>query len=98
MPSSPIPTSVMILGKTYTIALNELDGLLGCVDHSSQHIQINTGQHPESERDSLLHEIFHAVCFQTHLKLSERQVHALGAGLYQILTQNPDLVNYVRGA
>ena len=87
------PESVRVLGKTFTVtleparALNRLE--VGLCDEHTQTITVLEGLHPEDERETLLHEVLHAVDHAMHCELSEHQVSALSRGLLAVLIDNP---------
>ncbi len=92
-----------ILGKTYQIVRTEhVDGLsageyFGSCDHTRSILTINARQEIQQERDTVLHEVLHAIDYTMQLGLKERQVHALGSGLLAVLTDNPELAFYLAG-
>jgi hypothetical protein len=85
---------VKILGKTYSLQIvdkvDEQDSLGECND-SLQRILVKSGQKPDQAMDTVIHEITHAIDYQMHLGLSERQVHCVAAGLTAVLLENPNL-------
>jgi uncharacterized protein YpuA (DUF1002 family) len=82
-----------IVGKTYTLSLvdqvDDQDSLGECND-VLQRILVKSGQKPDQLMDTILHEVVHAVDYQMHLGLTERQVHAVAAGLTAVFLDNPD--------
>jgi len=46
---------------------------------------------------SLLHEVIHAVDNHLNIKLTEKQVHKMANGLFEVLSDNPDLIPAVLG-
>lgn len=95
---SRLPETLRIFGKRYAIQ-RVVDpfkqGQYGECDDQACTIRIATDAHPDQELDTLVHELIHAVDFAMRLNLSERQVHALGAGLSGVLCDNPKLVRYI---
>lgn len=87
-------SKVFILGKEYSVetSVPNLMGIvsqdghtLGSSNSINQTIIINSQQHPEGVADTLLHEMLHAIDFQTQLELTERQVHVLASSLLQVM-------------
>ncbi len=92
------PNVVSVIGKTYAIlTVDSVDSEDSCGEHElqRQEIKIKKDLHAEAARDTLLHELIHAVDEQLDLRLKHRQVHALAAGLLQVLRENPDLVRFL---
>lgn len=93
------PAKLKILGKPFIIHwLTEgLDpDLVGECDTDKQVIRVRDGQPLESEQDTLLHELMHAVDEAVDAKLKESQVKRLATGLLAVLKENPTLVAYLR--
>jgi len=72
------------------------DGLNGECDVDKQQIFVRDGQPLESEQDTVLHELLHAVDEAMGLKLKESQVKGAATGLLAVLKDNPSLVTYLR--
>lgn len=85
--------TLKIIGKTYSFAVvdkvDDLDSLGECND-VLQRILVKAGQRPDQLMDTTLHEIVHAIDYQMHLGMTERQVHAIAAGLTAVFLDNPD--------
>lgn len=102
---------VVVAPATYDIAidhdgrLDDLDELDGLCDFSRRRIWIKDHLAPSSERDTVLHEILHAVVDQLDLKrrfkeevdkqFEEDVVYALTPRLLALLRDNPQLVTYL---
>lgn len=65
-------------------------------DPTLQRITVKKGQPLETEQDTLLHEITHALDSELNLKLSEKQVRGLATGILAILKDNPKVYQYLR--
>lgn len=94
------PERVRILGKRFTVTYASGapldDGLNGECDSDNQKILIRDGQPLESEQDTLLHEILHAVDEAMGLKLKEAQVKGAATGLLAVLKDNSGLGSYLK--
>jgi hypothetical protein len=89
-----IPEKIRILGKSYGVQIVQgLENCGECVD-SKQTIRVQAGMPHGLERDTVLHEIIHALDYGMHLSMTERQVSALAAGLVAVLVDNPSLLTY----
>lgn len=94
---------VRVLGKVYKIERGQnsagLGGMqvFGTCDYAKSLICIDSTQDPQQERDTVMHEIVHAIDFAMHLEMDERQVHALGAGLAALFADNPTLPFWLAG-
>lgn len=94
------PERVRVMGKRINIqycAGEPLDdGLNGECDVDKQQILVREGQPLESEQDTVLHELLHAIDESMGLKLKESQVKGAATGLLAVLKDNPSLVTYLR--
>jgi hypothetical protein len=94
------PERIEVIGKRFSVEyptgapLDE--GLNGECDTDKQKILVRDGQPLESEQDTLLHEVLHAVDEAMGLKLKEYQVKGAATGLLAVLKRNPALVAYLR--
>lgn len=90
---------IKILGKTFTV-LPETSATLkdehGETLISSQLIRYRSDDHPETQRDTLLHEVLHGVELQLYLKLTETQVHGLTVGLLQVIRDNQEFIQWLQ--
>lgn len=90
----------MVIGKTYDVhyvsgkPLEEDD--LGEFDPTLQKITVRKGQPLETEQDTLLHEVTHAIDSELNLNLNEKQVRGLATGLLAVLKDNPKFYTYLR--
>lgn len=92
--------AVKVIGKTYSIVYATGKPLaedeLGELDPDKQQITIKKGQPLETEQDTLLHEICHALDNELALKLSEKQVRGIATGILAVLKDNKTLDSYLR--
>ena len=91
------PEKVRILGKVFTVTNGPLDDdLNGECDTDKQTLAIREGQPLESEQDTVLHEILHAIDEAMGLRMREAQVKGSATGLLAVMKDNPSLVSYLR--
>lgn len=67
------------------------DRLKGQARHNDLEIRLDKGMRFPHQRETLLHEVLHAVDVDRGLELSEDAVHQLSVGLAAVLLDNPDL-------
>jgi hypothetical protein len=83
-----------IIGKTYALrfvdTVDEKEDLLGLCQDGKQDIQVSIHQPPDALKDTILHEIIHAIDYQMQLGLKERQVHGIAAGIVAVFLDNPE--------
>jgi hypothetical protein len=101
-----MPVKIDVMGKLYTI-INELppppedeDGAdddrdSGECDFSGCEIRVDPTEAEPMQRDTLLHEVIHAVEDAMGLKVTEHRVALLATGLLQVLRHNPNFVAYL---
>jgi hypothetical protein len=89
-----------VIGKTYDIHYGTGKPLgkddIGDFDPAEQRITIRTGQKIETEQDTLLHEVLHAIDSELNLNTSEEQIAGLATGLLAVLKDNPKFYSYLR--
>jgi hypothetical protein len=93
------PIKVKVLGKPFRVewVTEGLDiDLVGECDSDGQVIRVRDGQPHEQERDTLLHEITHAVDEAMGTNLKEAQVRKIATGLLAVFLDNPRLMSYLR--
>lgn len=92
------PQRVKIVGKNYSVVVvdkvDEEDSL-GDSDEPSQQITIRRCQHFEAAKDTVLHEIVHAIDHAMGMDLAEQQVVGIAAGVLQVLRENPKLARFL---
>lgn len=87
---------VNVLGKTYTIrfvkkARMDSEEEYGICDFSKTEILVNRDFGKDHQKDTVIHEIVHAIDEDLDLGFSEKQVRNLGCALYQVFKANPKL-------
>ena len=55
-----------------------------------------TNNSPAHQKSVLIHEIIEAINFRLELRLEHEKITQLEAGLFQVLTDNPQLLEYLR--
>ncbi|CAB5079570.1 hypothetical protein UFOVP146_15 [uncultured Caudovirales phage] len=90
------PKTIKIIGKRYKIIKRKDFENYGESDEQKQTIKLREDMLPDLELDTFIHEVTHAIDHQMSLKMSERQVHGVGAGLAAVLIDNPKLLNYLQ--
>lgn len=86
-PVCPAPT-VTINEKLFAISEYEMDNtaaqgqaVSGYMNQREQLIRYNRDQHLQQVKDTIMHEIIHAIEYDLQLSLTETQVHALATNL-----------------
>jgi hypothetical protein len=94
------PERIRILSKPFSVeyvsGVPLEDDLNGECDTDKQRILVRDGQPLESEQDTLLHEVLHAVEEAVDARLKETQVKKVATALLAVLKDNPSLVTYLR--
>lgn len=89
------PLTLDLLGKRWAVSFKKDSKNFGTCDHAKCVINLTTTQGAENMKDTLLHEIVHALETEGQLKMSERQVRILSTLLLAALRQNPKLVAFL---
>ncbi len=97
-----IPKHVEIIGHKFTVILSAeiSDDELGRCDYNQQKIFISKQQASDTMRDTLLHEIIHAVHWLMGLadnSTEEEFTARTATGFRSVMLQNPEVVNYLLG-
>ena len=91
------PERIRILGKLFKVTNGPLDDdLNGECDTDTQTLAIRDGQPLESEQDTVLHEVIHAIDEAMGLRMKEAQVKGCATGLLAVLKDNPRFGSYLR--
>lgn len=90
------PERIRILGKAFKVTNVVADDLMGECDTDTQTLAIRDGQPLESEQDTLLHEVLHAIDEAMGLKMKEAQVKGVATGLLAVMKDNPSFCGFLR--
>ena len=101
----PLPTKVVIAGSTFTVRLAQAGQFpgstadMGSSDLRKQMIVVADDCAHDQERDTVIHEIFHMLarllCIEDRKIGDEKSIGILATGWYDILTRNPQLLEYL---
>ena len=96
-----IPNKFKLFNKTWTIrpaGHNELKDDMGMCYVNDLDIAYDMTNYPADEvRHIIAHELVHSIEQSLQLELTERQVDLLALGLIDLLTNNPDITDYLKG-
>lgn len=96
MPDNDEVMIVRILGVDYSVeedsSLAQM-GLQGLISFTDQRILINEHISFEMQRSAILHEIIEGINGMMEMKLKHNQISQMEAGLNQVLSDNPLLLN-----
>jgi hypothetical protein len=87
--------SVYVMGKNYKIIPTTHITELGLTEFAKCEITIATEADPQQVKDSVLHEIIHAIDLELKLDMEERQVHCMATALLALFKDNPELVEFL---
>ena len=94
-----LPKSFKLFGRTWALMFKPMDDAWGKCHRSLAAITIAPEQTPWEERDTVLHELGHAVLKAQGReyggKTEELYVQALATGFLHLFRDNPDLVTYL---
>lgn len=95
------PDEVTVLGKPWQLINNnkycKKHDVYGLTDACECRIYYSTKTTPSQTRDTVLHELIHALDLSLHLELTEQQVHAMAAALYGTFMGNPKFTRWLLG-
>jgi hypothetical protein len=86
-----------VIGKRYRVKWSApiSEDLAGECDHATNILSICTGMPHDEERDTVLHEVTHAVEKQLQCEIPEEKLRMIVTGLYAVLKDNPRLTAYL---
>tara|TARA_R100001594_G_scaffold127395_2_gene165063 strand:+ start:560 stop:916 length:357 start_codon:yes stop_codon:yes gene_type:complete len=93
-----------VLSVNYKIQPNKvlgLDGCFGICDNNRELIEFETSQSENQLLRTIIHELLHAVCYQTNLNLSpdqeEQVVSQLSLGIFSIIEdpRNHEVISWL---
>ena len=87
------------MGRQYTIDAVGDDKLnssnLGCCNSVQQRISVDANQGHGTLRDTVLHELLHAIDFTVCADMKEHQIHTMAGGLLAVMLDNPHWVAWM---
>jgi hypothetical protein len=95
------PERVKIISKRFTIEYvemgkSDLDPThLGECRTYEQRIMVEEGLKLDTQKDTLFHEVIHAVSDEMGLEMSEEQVSGSAKGILAVLMDNPTFARYL---
>jgi len=94
-------SKLKIFGFIYTIKTEfdrgNVDGLAGQCNAIKTEITISTAMNSKPHQKSvLIHEIIEAINYHLELKLDHTAITGLETGLYQVIVDNPELLEYLK--
>ena len=98
-----VPKTVFIGAADYRIVEKRHFDLLGETENVDCRIKLRAKQAPSCKRDTLLHEVLHAIIFCSGMvktedlshEAEERLVRQLSPWILALLRDNPQLVSYL---
>lgn len=89
---------VRIFGRDFQVNFKPAEHMvddLGTTHANDSKIDIRMGQSPLEERDTVLHEVIHAIDHTMEIGLKEKQVVVLAHGLIGVFQDNPEFAKYI---
>ena len=93
-----LPPKIRVLGRDLPIQYVDAEDMpkaWGEYDYETQVVRIRTGQQPQFEADTVLHELIHAIDDVMQLGMTERQVHCSASGLIALFKDNPAFLEWL---
>ena len=100
------PRRIRINGADFAVRFRKFttrEGKMGICLHKPARLEIATGMTPFDQRDTMLHEVMHALlvkqghtgsCFDKD-ETEEKYVNALATGIVGVLQDNPDFAQWL---
>jgi hypothetical protein len=87
--------TIDILGKRWSVQWKRPGKLFGRCDSRACLIRVDPDCAADQRRDTLLHEVVHAIDNELDTRMKERQVRLLATGLLHFLRANPEAVRWM---
>ena len=95
------PERIKVISKRFTVEYQPTGSADLDPEHAGecrtleQRILIEEGMKPDTQKDTLLHEVLHAISDEMDLELSEEQVTGAAKGILAVLMDNPTFARYL---
>lgn len=84
------PRSIRVAGRDFAITYDySSDEKYGLIKYDEHQILADENQNPIELRDTILHEVLHAIDHYWSIDLVEKQVHSMANALMQVVLDNP---------
>lgn len=88
--------TVDILSKRFTVKWQTVTGKdFGSCDSVKCEIKVDPKAHIEQQKDTLLHEILHALDHELDTRMTERQIRLMATGLLPTARANPEIFKWL---
>lgn len=84
-----------LIGDDYEEIIKKAGKALGLTNVETTEIALKTDTSLHQLKDTVLHELIHAIDYSVELGLKEKQVHVLAASLCDLFWSNPNLSNWI---
>jgi hypothetical protein len=78
---------------------DQLENLFGCTNRENMEIWISTKYSPAVQKQTLLHELMHAMAYvfvpQSFSAFDEKEIERLSCALYALIEQNKPLIEWL---
>ena len=91
----PRDWTVDILGKRFAVVWKAPGKDMGECDAKACQIKVDPTIGLDQQRDTLLHEIVHAIDHEMDTNMRERQVRLTATGLFHFMRANPEIVRWL---
>lgn len=88
------PSTIRVIGKKFTVVFGDSPDRGSC-EATKQKITILHDMPADEERDTLLHEVLHAIEEAMGLDMPDRHIRLLATGLYAVFRDNPEFFRYI---
>lgn len=85
---------VNVLGDRYRVFTHRMS-IFGDCNSRRGEIRLRPNQTEDQARDTLLHEVIHAIDHVYSLRISEHQTRTLATSLRAVFTSNPEFARWV---
>ncbi len=94
-PPPPKDWSLDIVGKRFRVRWSKMEKDYGLCEAPKCLITVDPTHHSEQQKDTLLHEVLHALDTETHSGLREKQVRRMATVLLHFLRANPEVTRWL---
>lgn len=84
-----------VMGKRFRVQWKKLEKDLGMCEASKCLISVDPSCALEQQKDTLLHEVLHAIDHEMDTNMRERQIRLQATGLLHFMRSNPEVIRWL---
>lgn len=82
------PKKIYVGMEIYRVIFTDKINCFGETDPEKRTIKLKKGMSPRSTLTTFIHELLHAIEFESDIKIKHKQIYELEAGIFELLVDN----------